>query len=275
MILVTGATGKVGRPLVAELEASGTPFRVGARSPGKAGRSAVFFDYDRPESFGPALDGVTRFFLLTSGGTEREAAAVEAARKAGVSHVVKLSVWGAEEDSFVFGRMHRAIEKKIEESGIPWTLLRPNGFMQNFTTYKLDAIRARGAIVDSTGDGRWSIVDTRDVGAVAARVLTHEGHEGRAYALSGPESLSQAEMAERVSKGIGKPVRYVDQSDAEYRKSQRAWGAPEAYAEALVDLNAYYRRGGGASVTRDVEKVLGRPPGSFDQFVRDHAALWK
>jgi uncharacterized protein YbjT (DUF2867 family) len=275
MILVTGATGKIGRELVRELKAAGAPFRVGVRNPESHGEGAVLFDFDRQETFPAALAGVDRLFLLTSGGTEREVAAVEAAKRARVSHVVKLSVWGAEEGAFTIGRAHRAAEKAIEASGLAWTFLRPNGFMQNFSTYKRDGIRSQGVISDSTADSAWSIVDARDVGAVAAKVLTGKGHEGRAYKPSGPESLSQTQMAEKISKAVGKPVRYVDLSDADYKKAQLSYGVPEAWADALVDLNVYYRSGAGASITRDVEKVLGRPPGTFDRFARDHAAVWQ
>ena len=274
MILVTGATGKIGRELVRELGRTGATFRIGARSPAGAGRDAALFDFDRPDTFVEALSGVDTLFLLTSGGTDREIPAVDAARKAGVRRLVKLSVWGAGDDAFVIGRAHRAVEREIERSGIAWTFLRPNGFMQNFTTHKAAGIRDRGIIADATGDSRWSIVDARDVGAVAARALIADGHEGRAYALSGPEALSQPEMAQRISTAIGKPVRYVDLPDAEYRKIQIEHGVPAAYADALVDLNVYYRSGAGAPVTRDVEQVLGRRPGTFDDFARENAAVW-
>lgn len=273
MILVTGSTGKIGRELVAELGRLGVPFRVGSRKPDGGG--AVLFDFDRPETFAPALAGVEKMFLLTSGGTGREVAAAEAARKAGVRQIVKLSVWGADEDAFTIGRAHRVVEREIERSGLAWTFLRPNGFMQNFTTYKAAAIRDLGGIADSTADSRWSIVDARDVGAVAAQALTRNGHEGRTYSLSGPEALSQPEMATRISKAVGKAVRYVDLADTEYRQVQIDHGTPSAYADALVDMNVYYRSGAGAPLTPDVEKVLGRRPGNFNDFVQTHAAVWK
>ena len=150
MILVTGSTGKIGRELVAELVRLGAPFRAGSRKPGDG--CGVLLDFDRPATFGAALAGVEKLFLLTSGGTDREIAAVEAAKKAGVRRIVKLSVWGADEDAFTIGRAHRAAEREIERSGLAWTFLRPNGFMQNFTTYKAAAIRDRGVVADSTGD---------------------------------------------------------------------------------------------------------------------------
>jgi uncharacterized protein YbjT (DUF2867 family) len=276
MIVVTGATGKVGRELTRELRNIGAPFRVGSRAPGSAeGAETVLFDFDRPETFAPALAGAEKLFLLTSGGTDREAAVVGAAKDAGVRHVVKLSVWGAEEDAFVIGRAHRAIEQEIEASGMSWTFLRPNGFMQNLTTYRRDGIRSRGVIVDSTGDSKWSIVDARDVGAVAAKALTEPGHAGRAYKLSGPEALSQPEMAEKISRAVGKPVRYEDVPDEEFRRANISHGVPAPWADALVDLNVYYRTGAGAPVTADVEEILGRKPRSFERFAIENASVWQ
>jgi uncharacterized protein YbjT (DUF2867 family) len=276
MILVTGATGKVGRELVKELNAAGAAFRVGARDPGKVtGMDAVFFDYDRPETFEPALAGAEKFFLLTPDRNERELAAVETAKRAGVRHLVKLSVWGADEDAFAIGRAHRAVEKAVEASGIPHTFLRPNGLMQNFSTYRMETIRSQSAFFDACGEAKHSIVDARDVAAVAAKVLTGGSHAGKVYKLSGPEALSNAEMADSLSRAAGRTIRYVVLNDADYRKGLMDAGIPEIFADALVDLDAYYRSGAPSAVTPDVEKVLGRKPRSFHQFARDHAAVWQ
>ncbi|MGH9367391.1 MAG: SDR family oxidoreductase [Thermoanaerobaculia bacterium] len=276
MILVTGATGTVGQELVKELKAARAPFRVGARSPEKVSTAeAVRLDFDRPETFAPALDGVDKLFLLTSGGTEREGAAVEAAKKAGVKHLVKLSVWGAEENAFLFGRAHRQIEQKIEASGIPYTFLRPNSFMQNFTTHHAPTIRSQGAFYPYGHDSRISVIDARDIAAVAARALTGEGHAGKAYKLSGPESLTNGQMAEKLSRAIGKLVRFVDLPDPEYKKALMGAGVPEGYADALADLSRYFATGAGAPVTPDYERVVGRKPATFDQFARDHASVWR
>jgi uncharacterized protein YbjT (DUF2867 family) len=276
MILVTGSTGKVGQELVRELSKSGASFKVGVRAPGKtAGAPAVPFDFDRPETFGPALAGVDGLFLLTSGGTGREIGAVDAAKRAGVKHVVKLSVWGAEGEGFVFGREHRAVEKHLEASGLPWTFLRPNGFMQNFVTAHAASIKGQGAFFLCAGDSRYSIIDARDIGAVAAKALTESGHLGKAYTLSGPEALSNAQMAEKISSATGKAVRYVDMPEPEYKKTMMGSGLPEPFVDAFIDLQRFYRRGAAVAVTPDVEDLLGRKPGSFDQFARDHASVWK
>jgi uncharacterized protein YbjT (DUF2867 family) len=276
MILVTGATGKVGRELVKSLEAQGAPFTVGSRSPEKiSGAKAARFDFDRPETFAPALRGVEKLVLLTSGGTEREVAAVDAAREAGVRHIVKLSVWDAEKEAFGFGRAHRAVERSVEASGVPWTFLRPNEFMQNFTTFHVETIRSQGAFYPYGHNAKISTIDTRDIAAVAAQALTGRGHEGKAYKLSGPESLTHEEMAQKLSKAIGKPVRFVDLPDPEYRKALLGEGVPEPYADLLVDLSRYFTTGAAAAVTSDFEQVAGRKPISFDQFARDHASVWQ
>jgi uncharacterized protein YbjT (DUF2867 family) len=276
VILVTGATGKVGRELVKELRSAGAPFRVGARSPEKVSEmDAVLFDFDRPETFGPALAGADKLFLLTSGGTQREAAVVDAARKAGIKHIVKLSVWDAEKDAFVLGRHHRAVEQKIEASGLPWTFLRPNSFMQNFTTAHAPPIRSQGAFYPYGHDAKISVIDARDIAAVAATALTGSGHAGKAYKLSGPEALTNQQMAQKLTKAIGKTVKFVDLPDTEYVKALVAAGVPPAYAEALADLSRYYTTRAGALVTPEVERVIGRKPISFDQFVRDYAGVWQ
>jgi uncharacterized protein YbjT (DUF2867 family) len=275
MILVTGASGKVGSELVKELEKKGAAFRIGVRDPRPASGSAVLFDFDHPDTFGPALAGVNELFLLTSGGTGREAAVVDAAKKAGVKRVVKLSVWGAEGEGFVFGREHRKVEKHIEASGLAWTFLRPNGFMQNFTTAHAASIKGQSAFYLCGGDFHYSIIDARDIGAVAAKVLAEKGHEGKIYTLSGPEALSNPQMAEKISKAVGRPIRYVDMPTAEYKKMLVGFGMPEPFVDAFIDLQQFYSRGGGQAVTPDVERLLGRKPGTFDQFARDHAAVWK
>lgn len=274
MILVTGATGKVGSELVKRLETEKVPFRAGVRHAGNLGMDSVAFDFDKPETFGPALTGVEKLFLLTSGGTEREAAAVDAAKKAGVQHLVKLSVWGAEGEDFVFGRAHREIEKKIEASGIPYTFLRPNGFMQNYLI-QAATIKSQGAFYLPARDSRYSVVDVRDVGAVAAKVLMSTGHEGRAYTLSGPESLSNAEIAEKLSRAAGRTLTYVDVPEAQFRKSLIEMGTPEPYADAYIDLIHYYIRGKAAAVTPDIERVTGKEPRTFDEFARDFAAAFQ
>ncbi len=274
MILVTGATGNVGSALVKELELLKVPFRAAVRHAGNLGMQSVAFDYENPDTFGPALVGVEKLFLLTSGGTEREGPAVDAAKAAGVRHIVKLSVWGADREDFAYARAHRPIEKKIEASGIPWTFLRPNGFMQNYLT-QAQSIREQGEFYSCGKDMRYSLVDGRDVGTAAARVLTATGHEGQAYTLSGPESLSNSEIAEKLSVAAGKPIRYVDLPDADFRTALVSAGTPHATVDGYIDLIHYYIAGKATRISPEVERINGKPPVSFDEFASDFAAAFK
>jgi len=276
MILVTGATGRVGAEVVRALQAAKAPFRAALRSPGKAqDYEAVPFDFDRPDTFEPALSGIDELVLLSSGGTEREIPIVEAAKKAGIKHVVKLSVWNAQEEAFAFARHHRAVENRIEASGLAWTFLRPNGYMQNFSTSLAPTIRAL-AVFSFPFDFSHSIVDVRDIAAVAARVLTEAGsHAGKAYTLSGPENLSNRAIAEKLSAATGRTIRFVEIPEAAFRVALLASGMSGPYIDDYLDLLRYYRTGGGEGVTPDVPKLTGRPATSFDPFARANAAAWK
>lgn len=275
MILVTGATGTVGTEVVKALAGRGTPLRAGYRSRPQnvpAGVEGVQLDFDRPETLAPALRGVDTLFLLSSTVAPEANVAREAA-KAGVKRIVKLSVWGAGEPGFTFGAWHRAAEQAVEQSGAAWTFLRPNGFMQNVVNYMGQTIKAQGAMYSSAADARVSSIDARDIGDVAARVLTEPGHEGKAYDLSGPAAIGYADIASILTRVLGHEIKYVPVSDEDYKKAAVGAGTPEAYADALVNLNRNYRGGRFSRVAPDVHKLLGRVATSFEQFARDHAAL--
>ncbi len=276
MILVTGATGTVGREVAKALQASGARFKVGVRSPQSPTPvvESVTLDFDRPETLPPALAGVEAVFLL-SNAVMPELNVVRAARAAEVQRIVKLSVWNAPDESFTFARRHRAVEREIEASGLSWTFVRPNGFMQNVVTYMGATIRDQSAFYQPAGDARISHVDARDIGACAAEVLTTSGHAGKAYALSGPQALSYGEIAETLSRVLGRTIRYVSISDEEYKKGAMGAGVPEADAEALADLVRYYRTGAASRVTTTTTDLTGRQPISFEEFARDHAAAWR
>jgi uncharacterized protein YbjT (DUF2867 family) len=201
---------------------------------------------------------------------------VRAAKAAGVRHVVKLSVWRAHEAAYSFARWHRLVEREIEASGLAWTFLRPNLFMQSTVNFMGETIRRDGAFYTPSGSVRVSQIDARDIGAVAVQALTGTGHEGKAYELSGPESLSFHEMATILTRVLGHKIRYVEISADDYKKGAMAAGVPEGYADALVDLfHRYYHEAGdkAATVTPTVGEIAGRQAIRYEQFARDYAAV--
>lgn len=280
MILVTGAGGNVGRPLLDELAAAKVPARAAYHSPDKvtrartAGRDAVAVDYARLDTLRAALDGVEAVFLLGSGAmgqTEGETNVVRAAQSAGVHRIVKLSVIGAAEEEFGFARTHRPVERAIEESGLAWTFLRPASYMQNFVNFMAPTIRTQHTIYTLIPDSPFNHVDTRDVARVAATVLTRGGHDGKAYTLTGPRSFSYREAAATIGAVTGTPVQVVGVTEADARAGMKANGVPDFYADYLVDLDRWYESGKADVVTSSIRDLTGREPTTFEEFVGDFA----
>jgi uncharacterized protein YbjT (DUF2867 family) len=276
-ILVTGSTGTVGRSIVQELTARGAAVRAATRNPAQlaqqANVEAVFLDYERPESFKLAFAGVGALALLSppfgpSGEVEQAAGLIAAAQAAGVRHIVKLSVFGAEASA---DSPHRQVEQIIERSGVAYTHLRPNFYMQNYLTYFGDDVR-RGVIFLPAGDGKQSLVDTRDIGAAFATVLTNPAEHGhRAYTLTGAEALDHDQIADHLSRAVGYPVRYANPSPEEYRSAGRAAGTPEPMIESMIQLYGIVAAGWAAAISPDLPILIGRAPISFAQFAVDHA----
>jgi uncharacterized protein YbjT (DUF2867 family) len=283
MILVIGGTGQVGSELLRELGTARAPFRALVRSAGraeivrKAGGEAVVGDLADASALRTGLEGARKVFLLTPPSPDipvAEGRIVDLAREAGVEHIVKLSAVGANAlKPYFFARLHRESERRIESSGVPYTFLRPNFFMQNYLQFA-DTIRSQRAICAPAGGGRHADVDVRDVAAVAARVLTEDDHAGRIYELTGPEAQSFADAARKISKATGRDVAFVDVAPEEARKAMTSAGTPEWLADALIEIHAWFLRGegttNGSAVTLAVEEVLDRPPRSFEQFVREN-----
>ena len=279
MILVTGATGANGREILKALAAKQAPAKAMVRSADAAGDlppgiASVEGDFDDEASLARALAGVERAFLLTPSTEHAEAQQkrfVSAAVGADVRHIVKLSQFAASVDSPVrFLRYHAAVEAAIRASGVDWTFLRPNLFMQGLLQFA-GMIRDRQMFAAPIGDARVSVVDVRDNAAVAAAALTEEGHAGRTYTLTGPEALSHAEMAERLSAATGRPIRFVDASDEELRRAMAGVGMPEWQIEGLVEDYAHYARGEASMIEHGVREATGKTPRDFDMFARDYA----
>lgn len=276
MILVTGATGNIGSEVARQLVAQGVHPRLFVRNPARARafEGAVQLaqgDYDDPASIATALAGIDRVFLVSSGehGHEQELRVVEAAKKAGVRHVVKLSVIAADRELMTFAKWHRSVERALEASGLGWTFVRPGSFMSNILMSR-DTLASQGAFYRSTGHGKTAIIDPEDVAAVAVLALTKPGHEGLTYELTGPEPLSAQDEAAVLTRVLGREVRYVDVPPEALRDAMVKAGLPVVYANALLDLYALIRGGHAAGVTDTVRSLLGRAPGSFPAWVQRH-----
>jgi uncharacterized protein YbjT (DUF2867 family) len=297
IILVTGATGTMGSEVVKQLVSSfsssssgqSVVIRAAVHSQNKAdklrqygGETAVEIvnmDYNKPETIAAALNKVGKLFLLTLPSlnmTDISSKVVREAKKNGVQYIVKLSVFGADaEPGIIIGRLHRQEEKIIEESGITYTFLRSSAFMQNFVNYYNYTIKTQNAIYLPAGEGKVSFVDARDVAAVAAKLLTENNggnqHESKVYVVTGSEALSYSQVAEIISKEIGRKISYIDTPEEDTRKAMKSVGREDWLIDAILEEFYNTRVGNRSETTRTVEQIIGRKPTSFTQFVRDYA----
>jgi uncharacterized protein YbjT (DUF2867 family) len=284
MILVTGATGLNGGELVRKLSSRGVKVRALVRNRAKAaalealpGVEVVEGDLSRPESLRAPLAGGTRAMLVTSsdpGMLEVQGIFVTAAKEAGVQYLVKLSGIMPDVDSpFRFARMHGEIEKRIEASGMQWTHLRPGEFMHSYFR-TLPGILARGELRLPMADARIACIDVGDIAEAAAKILTTPGHEGKRYPITGPESLSMNEVAEKLSAATGKTIRYVAVDPEDARKAQLSAGLPPFLADGLFELFAERRKGKEATVMPGLGE-LGIRPTPFSEFAARYAAVFR
>lgn len=278
-ILVTGATGTVGRELVNALKAAGANL-VAMSSTGKAveGIETRHADLANPASLVPALRGIHTLFLLLplqADMVELARNALDAARMAGVKHIVRSS--GAEAVSAnpsAVGLVQRQIDEWVKQSGMAYTLTLPNCFMQNYLTFYGDAIRA-GTLYLPQGEGKVSFVDVRDIAAVNASILRQPAaHAGKTYTLTGREALSNADVVERIGAALGRSIGYVAVPDEAAIASMREAQLDAWSIETVMSLNRAIAAGHAAAVSPDVETLLAQPPRTFEQFVTDHAASW-
>jgi uncharacterized protein YbjT (DUF2867 family) len=284
MILIVGATGLVGSATLRQLTARGVPVRALVRSAEKAstlagpGVETVIGDLEQPASLDAALDGVTRALLISplhplQG--EWQGNVVEAARRAGAVHIIKLSGLGTAPDSPLrSGRWHAQTERHIADAGLPWTYLHPPFFMQNLLR-SAAAIAAQGVLVASMQAGQIAIVDARDVAAVAVAALTSDGHVDKTYTITGPEALSFQEVAQKLAAATGRSVTYQDVPLAAMRREMVAAGLPAWLIEVRMEFATALRDGYAAAVTDTMQVVTGQSARTFDAFAREHAALFR
>lgn len=283
MILVTGASGTVGKAVLNEVARSGAKHKAMYRSANEAakapaGTQTVLADFAKKETLAPALREVDSVYLVCSpipDLVQLEANMIDACRTAGVKHIVLNSALGAGDYPKSFPSWHRTVEDKLKSTGTSCTILRPNSFHQNVVTYFATSIRAQGAFYSSMGNARVSFLDVRDIAVVAAKALTGPEHRGKTYELNGPEALTYAELAEKISKQAERPVQYVDIPVEAQRKAMLDQGMPAWQVDALLDLQEYYTSGNGGAVDSLLPKLLGHPPISMERFLAEFAGEFR
>ena len=281
-ILITGAPGNVSSEIVRLLREGGHRVRAAVVNPDKAraalgeGVEYVRFDFADAATYPAACEGVERLYLMRpphiTDVKGQIAPFIQFAKQAGVKHIVFLSLLGVEKNRFV---PHAKVEDALMDSGVPYTMLRPTYFMQNFSTTYREMIRRDGEIALPTGKGKMSLIDARDIAAVAALCLTEPGHENKAYTLTGSEAYNFWEIARILSEGLERTVTFPNPSFFQYRRRMKAMGMNSGLINVTSMMYLIARLGLSAGLTSETQRLLGRPPIPFLQFVKDHRGVWE
>ncbi|MFF2306094.1 NmrA family NAD(P)-binding protein [Streptomyces sp. NPDC058128] len=275
-ILVTGATGRVGRHVLQELTAQGVPARAAVHGPAPGTTATgVPFSFTDPRTWREAMSGATSMFVMRppqiSRVKEDMLPALSAAREYGVKRMVLLSLQGADRNPAV---PHHALENWLRASGVEWTFVRAGFFMQNLSTTHAAEIRELGRIIVPAGEGRTSFVDARDVAAVAARALTSDNLVREAVTPTGATALTYTEVADLIGTELGTRVTYTSPGPLAFWRHRRAQGTPRAETAVMLALYSACRFNLAAGVTDDIHTVLGRDPIPFTRFARDERTAW-
>ncbi|MEV6340516.1 NAD(P)H-binding protein [Nocardia vinacea] len=279
MILVTGATGSIGKHLVRELRQRGVAFRALVRDAAKAATldcDCVVGDFDDPVALAAALDGVDQVFLNSAGAQpvtgpqpmiRQQRNAIDAAVKAGVRRIVKVSVWRARPGGKLAEGAHWEIEEHLTASGVDWSILQPSGFMENFRTGQ-GAFTDDGHLIGAYGAGRMSYIASADIAACAAVVLADETFgTAQRFVLTGPEALDHDQIAAALSAAHNRPVGYVDLPPAEFAARLTAQGLPAQFAADVAELCNQVARDYYAETTTAVSDLTGNTPRSFADYL--------
>ncbi len=280
-IVLTGATGNTGQVIAAELKQRGVPFVAMVHSEARRAQLAALGvpsaigDFDDPESLECVLEGAEKAYLVCTPDERllpRETAFINAAKKVGVRHMVKCSAYLATIDSESPNlRSHGAIEKTLIDSGLAYTIIRPHGYMQTFTSFAWDTIQKAGVISLPGGDGKMPLVDVRDVAAVAVKALTESGHEGKIYDVTGPEAFDFYQMAATLERALGFPVTYLPSKESSLKMVMSALGVPTTPTEHVLKIFRMQREHKFDKVHTTLQE-LGIQPITYEQFVRDLVA---
>ena len=284
-ILVTGATGNVGSLLIPTLTNLGADVRALVRDESKArgildaGIEVVVGDLDKPDTLDAAFRGVDKVFLITPPNPNQVTQTkngIEAAKRAGSPFVVRLSAGAVVGMPGVLPRIsgqHAETDGMLKTSGLPYTIIRPHNFMQG-TMMAAQTVASEGIVYMATKDGKIGMIDVRDIVDVAVKVLTEDGHEGKAYTLTGPASISFHDVAAALSKALGKKVNYVNVPLEAAREAMIGMGLPEWTADAFSEYMTAFSQGYGDYTTPDLEEVTGHPARSYETFARDFATVF-
>ena len=283
MILVTGASGSVGKTVLQEVAKSGAKHRAMYRSAAEAakapaGTETVIADFATQETLRAALKGVESVYLVCSPIpelVELESNMIDACVAAGVKHVVQNSALGAGDYDQSFPSWHRKVEAKLKGTRLTWTILRPNSFHQNVVAFFAPTVRTQGVFYSSMRDAKNSFLDVRDIAVVAARSLAGGEHAGKTYELNGPEAMDYTELARKISKVAGREVKYVDIPMDAQKKAMLDQGMPEWLVTALLNLQQYYLSGKGGQTDGLLQKLLQRAPITMDEFLKENLAEFR
>lgn len=282
MILVTGASGNVGKMVLQEVARSGAKHRAMYRSAAEAakarsGTESVIADFAKPETLAAAVRGVDSVYLVCSpipDLVQLESNMIDACVTGGVKHVVLNSALGAGDYDRSFPSWHRKVESKLKGTTLSWTILRPNSFHQNVLAFYAPTIRTQGVFYSSMRDAKNSFLDIRDLARVAAKTLAGDEHAGKIYELNGPEAINYTQLAAKVAKATGREAKYVDIPMDAQKKAMLEQGTPEWLATALLELQQYYLSGKGGDADGLLEELLGRAPITMEQFLAENVSAF-
>ena len=277
MILATGASGNLGGCVLQSLLRHQQPVKALYRTQKDAanvpaGVEAVIADFADRAAMRRALQGIDKVFLVCAPIpqlVELESNAIQACQEAGIHHLVLNSALGAGAFQSSFPSWHAQVEEVLRRSGVPYTILRPNSFMQNILSFFALSICSSGVFYSSMGKARVSLIDARDISEFVASVFRGAEHIGQTYELNGPEALTYDDVAQKISETTGVTARYGDIPVEQQRQSMQGMGMPGWQIEALLELQRYYTEGGGGEVDDLVARVIGRPATRLADFLRE------
>jgi uncharacterized protein YbjT (DUF2867 family) len=280
-ILLTGVSGNVGSAVVDYLKSEKIGFLAGVRNVEKSKQQDVaidyiHFDFEDSASYGTALEGVTKVFLIRPPQLTDVLGIfvpfIQKCKEVGVKQIVFLSLLGVERNPFP---PHHKIEKAIVASGIPYTFIRPSFFMQNLSTTHAEDIKERNDLFIPSGNAKVSFIDTRDIGEIIGRTLVEEGHENKAYTITGAEVITYYQVADSMTRLLGRKITYSNPHLFKFRKDMINRGVKKGFATVMMVLYLTTKLGMANHVTNTAEILLKRKPRSIDEFIKDHLEVWQ